>query len=116
MIGAKRCQIGGLDQFGFAYEHVLHGAWRRWCVRLYARRKVRMQVERVLAHNAGLLPLRAAMRKWQRLLSFRPLNFGVRVADPKAAAPAEATRVLEKASSCSALPVDTQPPGLMDPE
>ena len=122
MIGVKRCQIGGLDQFGLAYDHVLHGAWRRWRVRLYARRRVRVRIENALVRNAGVLPLRSAMRKWQRLLSFRPLSSDVRGAEPEATAPAEATHVLHEASSCGASPVGNgkvhtaPPPGLMDPE
>ena len=69
MVEAKRCQVHGLTEFGLAYDDVLHGALRRWRVRVGASCVVRTRHAEILANGLAVLPLRCVVRTWRRLLA-----------------------------------------------
>jgi len=67
MIRAKQSCIEGLAQYGQSYDDVLHGALRRWRVRVSASRAVRNKHLAVLG-STSQLARRCALRTWRRLL------------------------------------------------
>lgn len=83
MIRAKKSQMDGLAEYGQSYDDVLHGALRKWRVRISAKRTVRVRHETAVSGCTRQLPLRCAMRTWRRLLVQRTSEPGIRGSSPE---------------------------------
>ena len=83
IIRAKKSVIEGLAVYGQAYDDVLHGALRRWRVRIDAKRTVSVRHETAVSGSTAQLALHCAMRTWRRLLVLRALNPSVGESSPK---------------------------------